>query len=168
MQTPSEPPPFATRIAALRNEAARLLRARPIPTNAGLELLCLLHRAEDLSASRYALLARMKAAPSPELHETLTFREAMERRHAGVLAARIAALGGEPPLPEPPSGEVAQTLPVVVSSLLAKRGMVKLYRAAIRFLAARDRDSAALLRLMLAEEEAHIAAMRALLLPSAK
>ncbi|WP_264798050.1 ferritin family protein, partial [Acidocella aminolytica] len=78
----------------------------------------------------------------------------------------IAALGGEPPVLLAHSlGEVAETLPVVVSSLLAKRGMVKLYRAAIRFLAQRDRDSAALLRLILKEEEAHIAAMRALVVP---
>ena len=87
----------------------------------------------------------------------------MERRHAAQLAQRLQALGGSPP----PAGELiareaGDTLPVVVSSLLAKRDMVKLYRAAIRFLAPRDKGSAALLRLILEEEEAHIAAMRSL------
>ncbi len=172
MPAPSDAtvPAFADRIAALRDEAARLVRTRPVPAHAGLELLRLLHRAEALSARRYVLLlAGLEAAPNERLHDTLTRREAMERRHAETLARRIAELGGEPPAPPGlPAGEAPETLPVVVSSLLAKRGMVKLYRAAIRFLAQRDRDSTALLRGLLAEEEAHIAAMRALLLPAAR
>lgn len=170
MPAPSEAriPVFSTRIAALRDEAAKLVRARPVPAHTGRELLCLLHRAEQLSARRYALLlAGLEAAPNQRLHDTLTNREAMERRHAASLAQRIAELGGEPPAPpDLPPGEVTQTLPVVVSSLLAKRGMVKLYRAAIRFLCQRDKESTALLRQLLAEEEAHIADMRALLLPT--
>jgi bacterioferritin (cytochrome b1) len=172
MQMPSEAalPVFASRIGALRDEAARLVRTRPIPAETAVELLRLLHRAETLSASRYnMLLARLETAPNEALQETFTRREAMERQHAVRLAQRIAELGGELLAPaDLPPGETAELLQVVVSSLLAKRGMVKLYRAAIRFLAQRDRDSTALLRLLLAEEEAHIAAMRALLLPTMK
>ena len=163
-------PAFSARITELRDEAARLVRTRPVPAHTGLELLRLLHRAEQLSARRYVLLlAGLEVAPNERLHDTFIRREAMERRHAVLLAQRIAALGGEPPaLPDLPPGEVTDTLPVVVGSLLAKRGMVKLYRAAIRFLMQRDKDSTILLRQLLAEEEAHIAAMRALLLPGAK
>lgn len=169
MHAPSDVQPqvFSTLIAALRDEAGQLLGIRPIPANTGVKLLGLLYRAEALSAQRYQLLLlRLEGAPNEALQDTFTRREAMERRHLAQLAQRIAALGGEPPvLPAHSLGEVAETLPVVVSSLLAKRGMVKLYRAAIRFLAQRDRDSAALLRLILKEEEAHIAAMRALVVP---
>ncbi|MGE4481024.1 ferritin-like domain-containing protein [Acidocella sp.] len=169
MPVPSEAaiPPFSEQIAALRDEAARRLRIRPIPPDTGLQLLRLLHRAEELSISRYAqLLEKLDEVVNETLHSTLTRRQAMERRHAAQLAGRIAALGGEVPArPELPPSEAAETLPVVVSSLLAKRGMVKLYRAAIRFLAQRDRDSAALLRLLLSEEEAHIAAMKGLVQP---
>ncbi len=166
---PSEPPPlsFAAQIAALREEAGRLIRIRPIPAETGLALLKLLHQVELLAARRYELLlARPEQIPSEILRETLSRREAMERRHAAQLTQRLEALGSSPP----PAGELiareaGDTLPVVVSSLLAKRDMVKLYRAAIRFLAPRDKGSAALLRLILEEEEAHIAAMRSLVVP---
>lgn len=155
---------FAAQIAALREEAGRLIRIRPIPAETGIALLKLLHQVELLAARRYELLlAHPDQIPSDILRETLSRREAMERRHAAQLAQRLQALGGSPP----PAGELiareaGDTLPVVVSSLLAKRDMVKLYRAAIRFLAPRDKGSAALLRLILEEEEAHIAAMRSL------
>lgn len=158
---------FPVQIAALRDEAAQLLRVRPIPADAGVRLLGQLYRAEQLSLLRYeALIARLGDGSNETLRVSLERREIMERRHINELVQRIALLGGTPPaMPEIVHGESIETLKVVASSLLAKRGMVKLYRAAIRFFAQRDRESAALLRTILAEEELHIAAMRALVLP---
>jgi hypothetical protein len=161
---PSEPglPVFAGRVAVLREEVARLVRARPVPAQAPLEVLRLLHQAEQLSACRDRLL--LDTTPDGPLRTTLAEREMLSCRHVEALAGRIVALGGSTlDAPSPLPAEAAGTLSMVVCSLLAMRGTIKLYRAAIRFLAPRDRETAIMLHQLLAEAEAQLTSLRMLL-----
>ncbi|WP_298284199.1 bacterioferritin [Acidocella sp.] len=158
--------PFAQEISGLRARAAALMRGAPDPALTDIRaLLQMLLEAELVCARRYASLARAQIEAGHDRLGALFLEQAEdELRHALKLGARIETLGGAPftGLDDWVAGSMAVEagrLEIVAANLLGERGVIKLYRAALRYLAGRDRDSRALLMALLADEERHIAGM---------
>jgi bacterioferritin (cytochrome b1) len=169
--------PFAREIAGVRARAAALMRTAPVPAPANVcALLEMLVEAELVCAKRYAALARGQLAAGHNRLGALFLEQAEEElRHALKLGARIEALGGK--LLDVPAGAVgdgpdvaveAGRLEIVAANLLGERGVIKLYRAALRYLAGRDRESRALLTALLADEERQIMGMGEVVSPPAR
>jgi len=154
------PNDFPAAIESLRTAA------RAVP-GTDLALLDLLLTAEQICAARYeALAASSLAAQHDHLHLEFTGMAQAEQTHALILSTRIRALGGVP-LPAPVLETVLPTVQnlteVTTANILAERAVIKLYRAALRQLGRRDKETALLLRQILDDESRHITGMSQLL-----
>lgn len=153
---------FPAVIDSLRVTARAVERSE---AHADIALLNLLLAAETLCAARYEALANSALAQRHDhLHHAFREMAISEQHHVGALDARIRALGGvpapAPDLPAPPDQKLAE---IAASNILAERGVIKLYRAALRHFGACDKETSALLREILDDESRHITGMGHLL-----
>jgi bacterioferritin (cytochrome b1) len=152
------PSDFPAAIDSLRETAKAVMQSG---AEQDVGVLDVLLTAEWLCACRYeALAASPLAGRHDRLHHEFREMEAAERRHVALLVSRITALGGEPsPPPEAPAMPELNLVGIAASNILAERGVIKLYRAALRHFARRDKETVAMLRRILDEESRHISAM---------
>jgi bacterioferritin len=166
---------FLHDILMLRDAAVAMMRIAVASREASvLYLLQTLLTAEIVCLLRYGALA---TSPLCLAYERLRYefegKARDERRHMGLLAGRIEALGGVPDFaPEGLASRSAAVLAVEHSlldilshNLVAERAMIKLYHAARHYLLRWDEESAAMLYLLLEDETRRGAGIREMLLP---
>jgi bacterioferritin len=156
--------PFAHEISGLRDRASGLMRGTPQPNSADIcALLQVLLEAEIVCARRYGALAKAQLEGGHDQLGARFLEQADDEcQHALKLGARIEELGGQPfgmADDGPDSVVESGRLEIVAANILGERAVIKLYRAALRYLSGRDRISRALLMTLLADEERHITGM---------